>query len=278
MPGPDDADDADFAAMRSAYHAAGGFARGDDLARVLEDFGRGSLASLARRSSPARCSASSGGTAVVDPDVPVHRGPALKPGLKAVLAELSSEYDGRRLAEWFVEPNGWLEEARPIDVLDSNPDGSAAGGARRPLRRHRLTPRPRSGRAKRAQSVVPNSEPMPAVRAIARALQNVTRQAPVEHAGAADVRGDAPSAARKASDMPEIQNIRPDRGATAATASGSRAPAAKLAAEASAAWIGRARQGLRDAELVARMRAEGVVRGQLLGHLVRQSGSRPRRT
>jgi len=46
----------------------------------------------------------------------------LKPGLKAVLAELVSEYDGRRLAEWFVEPNGWLDEARPIDVLDSNPE------------------------------------------------------------------------------------------------------------------------------------------------------------
>jgi hypothetical protein len=46
----------------------------------------------------------------------------VKPGLKAVLAELASEYDGRRLAEWFVEPNGWLEERRPIDVLDANPD------------------------------------------------------------------------------------------------------------------------------------------------------------
>ena len=42
------ADDAEFAAMRSAYHATGGFARGDDLARVLEDFGRGNLATLGR--------------------------------------------------------------------------------------------------------------------------------------------------------------------------------------------------------------------------------------
>ena len=46
---------------------------------------------------------------------------ALKPGLKEVLAELASEYDGQRLAAWFVEPNGWLEEARPIDTLATDP-------------------------------------------------------------------------------------------------------------------------------------------------------------
>ena len=42
----DAVDEADFAAMRMAYHAAGGFAGGDDLARLLEDTGRGSFASL----------------------------------------------------------------------------------------------------------------------------------------------------------------------------------------------------------------------------------------
>jgi hypothetical protein len=45
----------------------------------------------------------------------------LKPGLKEVLAELASEYDGQRLAAWFVEPNAWLGEALPIDVLETNP-------------------------------------------------------------------------------------------------------------------------------------------------------------
>jgi len=119
----DDAlDEADFAAMRRAYHAAGGFAGGDDLARLLEDCGRGSFASLARRIVGGEVFGFEWRHTFWIPMFQFTEELEVKPGLKAVLAELASEYDGRRLADWFVEPNGWLDERRPIDVLDASPD------------------------------------------------------------------------------------------------------------------------------------------------------------
>ena len=99
-----------------------GFVRGDDLARVLENFGRGNLATLGRMVVAGEVFGFEWRHTLWLPMFQFTAEMALKPGLKAVLAELASEYDGRRLAEWFVEPNGWLDEARPIDVLDSNPD------------------------------------------------------------------------------------------------------------------------------------------------------------
>jgi len=122
LPGPDDAEDTDFAGLRSAYADVGGIASGDDLARVLEQSGRGSLAGLARKIVAGEIFGMEWRKAFWIPMFQFTEELLPKPGLKAVLAELASEYDGRRLADWFVEPNGWLEEARPIDVLDSNPD------------------------------------------------------------------------------------------------------------------------------------------------------------
>jgi hypothetical protein len=115
------ADEADFAAMRSAYHAAGGFAGGDDLARLLEDCGRGGFSSLARRIVAGELFGFEWRHTFWIPMFQFTDELEIKPELKAVLAELASEYDGRRLAAWFVEPNGWLDERRPIDVLDANP-------------------------------------------------------------------------------------------------------------------------------------------------------------
>ena len=122
MPGPDDADDGVFTELQFAYADAGGIASGDDLARVLEQSGRGSLAGLARKIVAGEIFGVEWHKSFWIPMFQFTEELAPKPGLKAVLDELASEYDGRRLADWFVEPNGWLEEARPIDVLDSDPD------------------------------------------------------------------------------------------------------------------------------------------------------------
>jgi hypothetical protein len=115
-------DDTAFAAMRAVYHRKGGLARGDDLARLLEDRARGDFVSLARL--------------IVAGEVfgfewrhgfwiPLFQFDlqqlSIRPGLRPVLAELASEFDGWRLAAWFVEPNGWLDGALPIDLIDSKP-------------------------------------------------------------------------------------------------------------------------------------------------------------
>lgn len=113
--------DAEFADMRAAYQARGGFARGDDLARLLGDRGRGDVASLARLIVGREVFGFEWRHTLWIPMFQFTARLMLKPGLAAVLAELASEYDGQRLAAWFVEPNGWLDEALPIDLLDSNP-------------------------------------------------------------------------------------------------------------------------------------------------------------
>ena len=121
MPDADDADEAEFAELCSTYADAGGIASGDEVARVLELSGRGSLAGLARKIVAGELFGIECRQGFWIPMFQFTEELAPKPGLKAVLAELASEYDGRRLADWFVEPNSWLEEARPIDVIDSNP-------------------------------------------------------------------------------------------------------------------------------------------------------------
>ena len=46
-----------------------------------------------------------------------------------IIAELAPLFDGWELAQWFVAPNLWLGDARPVDLLDIDPDG-VVGAAR----------------------------------------------------------------------------------------------------------------------------------------------------
>jgi hypothetical protein len=47
-------------------------------------------------------------------------GPALSTGPQRVVAELGGSFDGWALASWFVAPNSFLANHRPIDCLDSH--------------------------------------------------------------------------------------------------------------------------------------------------------------
>ena len=111
--------DRGFAALCASYRATGGTARGDDLARLLEDHQCGDFAGLAR-------------LIVADEVfgfecrdtfwVPMFqfdlRDLSIKAGPRQVRAELGSEFDGWTLAA--ARPNSWLNDRRPVDLLDSN--------------------------------------------------------------------------------------------------------------------------------------------------------------
>ena len=86
----------------------------------------------------------------------------------------------------------------------------------------------------------PNKAPMPVVTAIASTPQNATRMAPVTILAPPMRAASVPRPIRHSSEPVETKIIRSAWGAIAVTKSGTAAPAAKLAAEASAAWIGRA--------------------------------------
>lgn len=112
---------AQFLALRAAYRAHGGLARGDDLARLLEDNQRGDFVTLARLIVARQVFGFEWHGCLWMPlfqfelhDLSVREAP------QRVLAELGSVFDNWSLAVWFTQPNVWLCEQRPIDALGKN--------------------------------------------------------------------------------------------------------------------------------------------------------------
>ena len=115
-------DDAALAPLVAACRAAGGLVRGDELAELLDDHGDGQVAGLAARIDAGEVIAFGWRSSVWIPLFQFEaEGLGVRRALRPVLAELGAHYDGARLAEWFVAPNGWLDEERPIDLLESRP-------------------------------------------------------------------------------------------------------------------------------------------------------------
>jgi hypothetical protein len=110
-----------FLALRAAYRAHGGLARGDDLARLLEDKQRGDFVALARLIVARQVFGFEWHGCLWMPlfqfelhDLSVREAP------RQVLAELGAVFDSWSLATWFTQPNVWLCEQRPIDTLGKN--------------------------------------------------------------------------------------------------------------------------------------------------------------
>ena len=107
-----------FAALLAAYRSSGGTARGDDLARLLQDRLRGGCISLAKHISCGDVFGFEWRRTLWIPmfqfdlrDLSVTAEPRL------VLHELANKFDGWSLATWFAQGNSWLGGRRPVDVL-----------------------------------------------------------------------------------------------------------------------------------------------------------------
>ena len=110
-----------FAAMLAAYRASGGTARGDDLARRLEDRRRGECASLARLIASGQLFGFEWRHTFWVPMFQLEPHElSIKAGPQRVLAELASVFDGWALATWFAQPSCWLNGRRPVELLDSH--------------------------------------------------------------------------------------------------------------------------------------------------------------
>jgi hypothetical protein len=110
-----------FAALLSAFRSSGGVVRTDEFARMLE----------ARHSGDSSVQLQIGleekilifewhGTAWVPMFQFDARDLSIKPGVQKVLEELFAVFDGWNLAVWFMQPNSWLDDKKPIDILDTN--------------------------------------------------------------------------------------------------------------------------------------------------------------
>jgi hypothetical protein len=109
-----------FVAMRTAYRATGGLASGDDLDRLLQDCRFDDPVSLAGRLDAGEVFGFDWQHRVWIPMFQFDlRDLSVKPGPQQVRLELSGEFHGWTLAAWFTQRNVWLNQRRPIDLLDT---------------------------------------------------------------------------------------------------------------------------------------------------------------
>lgn len=110
-----------FCDMRNACRATGGIARGDDLARLLQDHRLGDFVTLARHIVARDIFGFEWRHAFWVPMFQFElRDLSIKAAPRKVLDELAPVFEGWGLATWFVQPNSWLSDQRPMELLDSN--------------------------------------------------------------------------------------------------------------------------------------------------------------
>ncbi|MDL2336996.1 MAG: hypothetical protein QFE16_04055 [Pseudomonadota bacterium] len=109
-----------FAGLLAAYRSSGGTARGDDVARLLEDYRLGDFVSLARLIASGEVfSFEWRGTHWIPMFQFELRDFSVKPAPRLVLAELGPGFDGWERAAWFAERNTWLNDRRPVDMIET---------------------------------------------------------------------------------------------------------------------------------------------------------------
>ena len=112
----------DFEAMLTAYLWSGGIARHQEVTTRLQEDGNGGPSSLGKLiDSHAVFAFDFRGSLWLpmfqfkQPEMYV------KPQARKVLYELAGVFDGWSLAAWYLQQNSWLEDRRPIDMLDKHP-------------------------------------------------------------------------------------------------------------------------------------------------------------
>ena len=115
--------DRDFAVMVAAFRDSGGLARGDDLARQLEEHGRGDAARLARWIALRELFCFERHGSIWIPMLQFAlRDLSIKPAARRVYLELGRVFDGWALALWYAQRNAWLQQRRPVELLDTDLD------------------------------------------------------------------------------------------------------------------------------------------------------------
>jgi len=111
-----------FTALRVAFRQSGGIAQGDDLARLWEDHRLGDTASLGRLIAHHDVFGFDYRESFWVPMFQFDlRDLSLTYGAAPVIAMLADVFDGWMLASWFVLPNPFLDDQRPVDSLDATP-------------------------------------------------------------------------------------------------------------------------------------------------------------
>lgn len=111
----------DFEAMLSAYLWSGGIARHQEVITRLQEDGNGGPSSLGKLIDSHAVFAFDWRGSLWLPMFQFKQPEMyVKPQARKVLAELAGVFDGWSLAAWYLQQNSWLENRRPIDVLDKH--------------------------------------------------------------------------------------------------------------------------------------------------------------
>ena len=109
-----------FDALVEAYKPSGGTARADDLALLLAHVNKGDFVSVAKRIVSRDILSFEWQNHFWVPMFQFNRQDlSVKPEVRRVARELTAVLDNWTLATWFTEPNAWLKDQRPVDMVES---------------------------------------------------------------------------------------------------------------------------------------------------------------
>jgi hypothetical protein len=123
----------DFDALLVTYMWSGGLARHQEAARRLEEAHAGSSSTVQRLLNSNAVFAFDWRGSLWLPMFQFQPLEMLvKPAPRRVLSELTGVFDGWSLAVWYLQQNSWLDNRRPIDLIDRHPSAvlTAARGDR----------------------------------------------------------------------------------------------------------------------------------------------------
>jgi hypothetical protein len=112
----------DFDALMAAYMWSGGLARHQEVALRLQESYGGTPTTLQRLINSHAVFAFDWRGSLWLPMFQFERPEmSVKPAVRQVLAELGGIFDGWSLAVWYLQQNIWLEDRRPLDLIDRHP-------------------------------------------------------------------------------------------------------------------------------------------------------------
>jgi hypothetical protein len=112
----------DFETLLAAYMWSGGLARHQEVTRRLEETDAGTPSTLQRLLDTQAVFAFDWRGSLWLPMFQFHQPEMfVKPVSRRVLSELADVFDGWSMAVWYLQQNIWLDNRRPIDLLDRHP-------------------------------------------------------------------------------------------------------------------------------------------------------------
>jgi|GEM_PF-794873 len=111
--------DEHFLELLSAYRATGGLARDNEVVRRCGDHGGRCLEQFMRARAEGRLIRFEWSGLEWLPLFQFDADMRLDTQVQSVINELVPVFDGWELAQWFAQPNGWLDLLRPLDLVVS---------------------------------------------------------------------------------------------------------------------------------------------------------------